>query len=153
MLLTIVRVSLCLCAGTVFYGIYYASFYTQYTQLLAAYALTAPTSEEVLSSSPADFEGALAGSGSLAVPQANTMVSGLVQPPCYGALCQPSLYALPPDTPYQASDCFCFTHSHISADQPLPLMPVLFDPHRHVNLATSDALTLCLRNTDRYVCA
>ena len=91
------------CAGKVFYGIYYASFYAQYTQLLAAYALAAPAAEEVLGSSPESFQGALAGSGSLVVPQANTLVSGLVQPSCYGALCAPSTYALPPDTDYQAS--------------------------------------------------
>lgn len=91
------------CAGKVFYGIYYASFYAQYTQLLAAYALAAPTAEEVLGSSPESYQGALAGSGSLAVPQAKALVSGLVQPLCYGPLCAQSIYALPPDTDYQAS--------------------------------------------------
>ena len=95
----------CYCVGTVFYAIYYASFYAQYTQLLAAYAQAAPTSSEVLSSSPGSFEGALAGSGSLAVPMANTLVSGLVEPLCFGALCQESIYALPADTDYQASVC------------------------------------------------
>ena len=89
-----------------FYAIYYASFYAQYTQLLAAYAQTAPTSSEVLSSSPLSFEGALAGSGSLAVPLANTLVSGSVEPLCFGALCQQSIYALPADTSYQASICY-----------------------------------------------
>lgn len=95
----------CYCVGTVFYAIYYASFYAQYIQLLAAYAQTAPTSSEVLSSSPGSFEGALAGSGSLAVPLANTLVSGLVEPLCFGALCQVSIYALPADTEYKASVC------------------------------------------------
>ena len=89
------------CAGTVFYGIFYAQFYTQYTQMLAAYALAAPSSEEVLATSPASFEGALAGSGNLSVPLANTVTTGLVEPLCSGAICTQSIYALAPDTPYQ----------------------------------------------------
>ncbi|DBA74581.1 TPA: hypothetical protein ACH3X2_009453 [Trebouxia sp. C0005] len=87
--------------GTVFYGIYYASFYTQYVQLLAAYGLAAPTSEEILEISPSSFQGALAGSGSLSVPHAYTLTSGLVEPLCSGAICQQSIYALAPNTPYQ----------------------------------------------------
>ena len=88
------------CAGTVFYGVYYASFYAQYVQLLAAYDLAAPTAEEVLDTSPSSFQGALAGSGSLSVPYANTLTSGLVEPLCSGAICQQSIYALAPNTPY-----------------------------------------------------
>ncbi len=84
-----------------FYGIYYASFYTQYVQLLAAYGLAAPTSEEILEISPSSFQGALAGSGSLSVPHAYTLTSGLVEPLCSGAICQQSIYALAPNTPYQ----------------------------------------------------
>ncbi|KAL0035306.1 hypothetical protein WJX77_000193 [Trebouxia sp. C0004] len=87
--------------GTVFYGIYYASFYTQYVQMLAAYGLAAPTSEEILEISPSSFQGALAGSGSLSVPHAYTLTSGLVEPLCSGAICQQSIYALAPNTPYQ----------------------------------------------------
>ena len=89
------------CAGTVFYGIYYASFYTQYVQMLAAYGLAAPTSEEILEISPSSFQGALAGDGSLSVPHAYALTSGLVEPLCSGAICQQSIYALAPNTPYQ----------------------------------------------------
>ena len=105
------------CAGRVFYGIYYASFYAQYTQLLAAYALTPPSAEEVLGSRHGSFEGALAAAGSLAVPQANTLVSGLVEPACFGALCQPSLYALPPNTDYQAGFAIVCTLSKCLAQK------------------------------------
>ena len=90
-------------AGTVYYGIYYAQFYAQFTQMLAAYALAAPSSEEVLANSPASFEGALAGSGSLEVPKGNTATTGLVEPLCSGAICTQSIYALAPDTPYKVS--------------------------------------------------
>ncbi|DBB14474.1 TPA: hypothetical protein ACH3X3_004761 [Trebouxia sp. C0006] len=87
--------------GTVFCGIYYASFYTQYVQMLAAYGLAAPTSEEILEISPSSFQGALAGDGSLSVPHAYALTSGLVEPLCSGAICQQSIYALAPNTPYQ----------------------------------------------------
>ena len=101
----VARPNLCECtvcyAGTVFYGIYYASFYTQYVQMLAAYDLAPPTSEEILKISPSSFQGALAGSGSLSVPHAYTLTSGLVEPLCSGAICQQSIYALAPNTPYQ----------------------------------------------------
>ncbi len=97
--------NLCECkvcyAGTVFCGIYYASFYTQYVQMLAAYGLAAPTSEEILEISPSSFQGALAGDGSLSVPHAYALTSGLVEPLCSGAICQQSIYALAPNTPYQ----------------------------------------------------
>ena len=85
--------------------------------MLAAYALAAPTSEEVLDTSPASFQGALAGSGSLSVPLANTITTGLVEPLCSGAICQQSIYALAPNTPYQVSqssaihDKLCVTSS------------------------------------------
>ena len=90
-----------LAAGSVFYGIYYASFYTQYLQLLAAYSLAQPTSEEVLAGQAGSFQGALAASGRLEVPLANTPISSLIEPPCSGAICLQSLYALAPDTAYQ----------------------------------------------------
>ena len=88
-------------AGSVFYGIYYASFYTQYLQLLAAYSLAQPTSEEVLAGQAGSFQGALAASGRLEVPLANTPISSLIEPPCSGAICPQSMYALAPDTAYQ----------------------------------------------------
>lgn len=88
-------------AGSVFYGIYYASFYTQYLQLLAAYSLAEPTSEEVLTGQASSFQGALAASGRLEVPYANTAISALIEPPCSGAICQQSIYALAPDTAFQ----------------------------------------------------
>ena len=91
--------------GSVFYGIYYASFYTQYLQLLAAYSLAQPTSEEVLAGQASSFQGALAAAGRLEVPLANTATSALIEPPCSGAICQQSIYALAPDTAFQASQC------------------------------------------------
>ena len=91
------------CAATIFYGIYYEEVIAQYQQLAVVYSTIAPTSSSVLTGSPASFAGALAGNGSLAVPVANTVTAGAVAPPCAGAVCTQSIYALTGNTKYTVS--------------------------------------------------
>lgn len=128
-----------------FYGIYYASFYTQYLQLLAAYSLAQPTSEEVLAGQSSSFQGALAAAGRLEVPQANTATSALVEPLCSGAICQQSIYALAPDTAFQvccvrvlfvlhslAAWCCCCSNEYMMRPKELVCTAESADPGCHV---------------------
>ena len=84
-------------------AILYNSVIAQYQQLAAVYSTIAPSSSEVLSVTPTTFQGALAANSSLVVPSGNVVTSGWVAPPCPGAICQQSVYALAGNTPYVVS--------------------------------------------------
>ena len=116
-------------AGTVYMAILYNSIIAQYQQLAAVYSTIAPSSSEVLSITPTAFQGALAANSSLVVASGNVVTSGWVAPPCPGASCQQSVYALAGNTPYVVSfalahsTSWCLVHVPIVDVLPLPAPP------------------------------
>lgn len=88
-------------AGTLFYAVAYDSLLAPYGASQLAFGPLVPPSSAVVSANPAAFLGGLVANGSVAVAEAGRWVTVRVQPPCVGALCQHSLYALQGAMPYR----------------------------------------------------
>lgn len=88
-------------AGTLHYAVALDRLYAPWGASQLAFGQLTPSAAAVISADPSQFLGGLVAAGSVAVPTAGAWVDVRVQPPCVGALCTLSLWALQGGTAYR----------------------------------------------------
>jgi hypothetical protein len=102
--------------GTVRYAVQYAGTYVPYNQYELYFASLPPADGILRSLDPSAFAGGIVAAGELPVEAAGAWAVAELQPACVAGLCSLSMFALQPNTSYQARHshhgllCLCCAH-------------------------------------------